>query len=132
MATAADILRREARQHEAELHVLETDRQRFVLSPKAKARYQELPGIIAGLYARADEAEQLKNEEEAELVAHYEGAVSQYIGALQVFTEAKQAVDSIRAEGRASGVYLQPIEVRAHTDRALYKLLERARATALA
>jgi hypothetical protein len=132
VATAADILRREARQHEAELHVLETDRQRYVLSPKAKKRYEELPGLIAGLYARADAADQLANNEAAELVAHYEGAVSHYIDALQMFADTKEAVDSIRTEGRARGVYLQPIEVRAHTDRPLYRLLERVRATALA
>jgi hypothetical protein len=116
----------------AEMHELERDRQRFVLSPKAKARYEALPGLIADVHRRIDEEAQAKEAFEREFRQHYDGVVQQYLAALEAFVHTKAAVDQIRADARGRGIYLPKLDVMAHTDRELHALLIRARGTALA
>ncbi len=116
----------------AEMKELDELSQRVILAPKAKKRLAELPGLIAAIHRREEEAAQAKESDDAEFREHYEGAVQEYLTALRAFVDAKDDVDRIRLDAMARGIYLEKIEVRASQDRTLYKLLERARATALA
>jgi hypothetical protein len=116
----------------AEARNLEELSNTVILAPAAKKRLEEIPGLMAAIQARKEEAARAKDVDDTEFREHYDGAMRAYIESLRAMLDAKEVVNSIRAAAMARGVYLTKLEVLAHEDRELHALLIRVRGTALA
>jgi hypothetical protein len=114
----------------AEAKNLEELSKNVLLSPAAKKRLEAIPGEMAAIQARKEEAARAKDVDDTEFREHFDGAMSNYIESLRAMLDAKETLDSIRAAALARGAYLPKLEVMAHEDRELHALLVRARGTA--
>lgn len=116
----------------AEAKNLEELSRTVMLAPAAKKRLEAIPGEMAAIQARKEEAARAKDVDDTEFREHYDGAMSAYIESLRTMLDAKETLDTIRAAALSTGRYAPKLEVLAHGDRELHALLVRARGTALA